>query len=238
MKSAPEQTILIANNIASVRKRIQQACTAAGRQPETVNLLGISKTKPASDIRAAFDAGLSDFGENYLQEAMEKTEKLQDLNIIWHYTGQIQSNKSRWIAEKFDWVHTLMSLKAARRLNNQRPQSSKNLQVLIQVNVDKDPAKSGLYPEDLPDFLESILKLEKLTLRGLMTIPTQSQVSKDQRAPFARLRQLMEKALSDFGNDLPEFNQLSMGMSADLEAAILEGATWVRVGTDIFGKRL
>lgn len=229
--------VLIGNNIASVRKRMFEACSRAVREPSEVRLLAVSKTKSVSEIKAAAEQGLTDFGENYLKEAVDKIDSLNDLPLSWHFIGQLQSNKTRIVAEKFAWMHTLSSIKAARRLNEQRPESQPNLKVLVQVNVSQDAKKSGIPPDDLFEFLEGLMSFRRLDLRGLMTLPTLSYSFESQRIPFTILRELLEASQQRYSNELNEFDQLSMGMSADLEAAIVEGATWVRVGTDIFGDR-
>lgn len=237
MCATPHQTILVGNNIASVRKRIERACWEAGRDPDTVQLLAVSKTKPDHLIRDAHDAGLSDMGENYIQEAEVKMIALQDIPVIWHFIGQIQSNKTRQIAENYDWVHTLSSIKVAGRLDKQRPKDKGRLNVLIQVNVSRDPAKNGIDPENLHNFLGELQEFDRLLPRGLMTMPSKAETLEEQRKPFALLKQLLYTERESYGDRLESFDQLSMGMSQDLEAAILEGATWVRVGTDIFGER-
>ncbi|WP_312679141.1 YggS family pyridoxal phosphate-dependent enzyme [Stutzerimonas nitrititolerans] len=220
----------IANNIAKVAARIREAAQAAGRDPDTVGLLAVSKTQPAEAIREANGAGLSDFGENYLQEALEKQADLADLALTWHFIGPIQSNKTRAIAEHFDWVHSVDRLKIAQRLSEQRPTELPPLNVCLQVNVSGEASKSGCAPQDVAELARAIATLPNLRLRGLMAIPEPTDDRAEQHAAFARLRQL-QQAL-----DL-ELDTLSMGMSQDLEAAIAEGATWVRIGTALFGAR-
>ena len=227
--SSQAKLLAIESRLKEINSRIAAACDDAGRASEDVNLLAVSKTKPIEDIEQALAAGHKHFGENYLQDALGKIETLGS-NPIWHFIGAIQSNKTRAIAENFHWVHTVSSLKIARRLNDQRPDHLPPLKCFLQVNIDQDPAKSGLMPGALPEVLEPMAEFEQLELMGLMTLPRQREALKDQREPFRRLRLLQEQFL-------PRQNQLSMGMSGDLEAAILEGATWVRVGTDIFGAR-
>jgi pyridoxal phosphate enzyme (YggS family) len=194
-----------------------------------VHLLAVSKTKPASLVSAALSEGQVDFGENYLQDALEKVEALGD-KPTWHFIGAIQSNKTRPIAENFDWVHTVASEKVARRLNDQRPDDRPPLKIFLQVNIDEDPDKSGFAPEALEAALANILAFPNLALQGLMTLPKQRQGLAAQREPFRALRLLQQRLC-------PGHPELSMGMSGDLEAAIAEGATWVRIGTDIFGAR-
>jgi pyridoxal phosphate enzyme (YggS family) len=195
-----------------------------------VGLLAVSKTKPASDLREAFSAGLRDFGENYLQEALGKQTELSDLPLIWHFIGPIQSNKTRAIAENFAWVHSVDRLKIAQRLSEQRPADLPPLNVCIQVNVSGEASKSGCAPEDLPALAQAIIALPNLRLRGLMAIPEPTDDSDEQNAAFAAVRTLQDQL------NLP-LDTLSMGMSHDLEAAITQGATWVRIGTALFGAR-
>ncbi|RMI02728.1 YggS family pyridoxal phosphate-dependent enzyme [Stutzerimonas nitrititolerans] len=220
----------IANNIAKVAARIREAAQAAGRDPDTVGLLAVSKTQPAEAIREANGAGLSDFGENYLQEALEKQARLADLALTWHFIGPIQSNKTRAIAEHFDWVHSVDRLKIAQRLSEQRSTELPPLNVCLQVNVSGEASKSGCAPQDVAELARTIATLPNLRLRGLMAIPEPTDDRAEQHAAFARLRQL-QQALA------LELDTLSMGMSQDLEAAIAEGATWVRIGTALFGAR-
>jgi len=219
----------IPDKLERVRERISNACRDAARDPGSVNLLAVSKTKPASMIHEAIASGQRHFGENYLQDALPKIEAIGDA-VIWHFIGAIQSNKTRAIAEHFDWVHTVSSLKVARRLNEQRPDNKPPLKIFIQVNVDDDPAKTGFHPIDLAAAIEAIALFTKLELQGLMTLPTERSGVSGQRAPFHQLKRLQQ-------SHCPAQHELSMGMSGDLEAAILEGATWVRIGTDIFGTR-
>lgn len=220
----------IANNIAKVATRIREAAQAVARDPDEVRLLAVSKTQPAEAIRLACDAGLQDFGENYLQEALEKQASLSDLSVTWHFIGPIQSNKTKLIAEHFDWVHSVDRLKIAQRLSDQRPAHLPALNVCLQVNVSGEASKSGCDPQAVYPLAHAIAALPRLRLRGLMTIPEPTEDPAEQRAAFARLRQLQNRL------DL-ELDTLSMGMSQDLEAAIAEGATWVRVGTALFGAR-
>ena len=220
----------IAENIAKVAARIREAAQAAGRDPATVGLLAVSKTKPAAAVREAHAAGLRDFGENYLQEALGKQAELADLPLNWHFIGPIQSNKTRPIAEHFQWVHSVDRLKIAQRLSEQRPAGLPPLNVCLQVNVSGEASKSGCAPEDLPALAEAVKQLPNLRLRGLMAIPEPTAELAAQHAAFARLREL----LLDLNLGL---DTLSMGMSDDLEAAIGEGATWVRIGTALFGAR-
>ena len=220
----------IAENIAKVGARIREAAQASQRNLQDIGLLAVSKTKPADAVREAHAAGLRDFGENYLQEALEKQAALSDLPLIWHFIGPIQSNKTRPIAEHFDWVHSVDRLKIAQRLSDQRPAHLPALNICLQVNVSLEASKSGCSPEELPELARAISALPNLRLRGLMAIPEATDDVAAQHAAFARLRQLRD----DLALNL---DTLSMGMSHDLEAAIAEGATWVRIGTALFGAR-
>ncbi|MDH1282544.1 YggS family pyridoxal phosphate-dependent enzyme [Pseudomonas chengduensis] len=220
----------IAENIAKVGARIREAAQASQRNFADIGLLAVSKTKPADAIREAHAAGVCDFGENYLQEALEKQTQLADLPLIWHFIGPIQSNKTRPIAEHFDWVHSVDRLKIAQRLSEQRPAHLPPLNICLQVNVSAEDSKSGCSPEALPELAKAVTALPNLRLRGLMAIPEPTDDIAAQHAAFAHLRQLRD----DLALDL---DTLSMGMSHDLEAAIAEGATWVRIGTALFGAR-
>ncbi|WP_457788180.1 YggS family pyridoxal phosphate-dependent enzyme [Pseudomonas sp. PL-6] len=220
----------IAENIAKVGARIREAAQASQRNPLDIGLLAVSKTKPAAAIREAHAAGLRDFGENYLQEALDKQAELTDLPLIWHFIGPIQSNKTRPIAEHFAWVHSVDRLKIAQRLSDQRPAQLPPLNICLQVNVSGEPSKSGCSPDELPTLAQAVTQLANLRLRGLMTIPEPTDDVAAQHQAFARLRQLRD----DLALNL---DCLSMGMSHDLEAAIAEGATWVRIGTALFGAR-
>lgn len=225
----------IAHNLADVHARIERAAHAAGRDPQSVALLAVSKTFPAADVRAAHAAGQRAFGENYVQEAIAKIEALADLraSIEWHFIGPLQSNKTRPVAEHFDWVHSVDRLKIAQRLAEQRPDALPPLNVLLQVNVSGEASKSGVAPAEAAAVAHEIAALPKLRLRGLMSIPEPAETLEAQRAPHRMLRELFDSLRAD-GLAL---DTLSMGMSADLEAAVLEGATIVRIGTAIFGAR-
>ena len=220
----------IADNIQLVSSRIQAAVKAAGRDENSVQLLAVSKTKPAQALREAYAAGLRDFGENYLQEALGKQLELADLPLIWHFIGPIQSNKTRSIAEHFAWVHSVDRLKIAQRLSEQRPADLPPLNICIQVNVSGEASKSGCTPQDLPALAQAISVLPRLKLRGLMAIPEPTEDRAEQDAAFAAVQKLQASL------DLP-LDTLSMGMSHDLESAIAQGATWVRIGTALFGAR-
>lgn len=223
----------VAHALARVRERIARAAEAAGRDPETITLVAVSKTKPAAQIAAALDAGQRDFGENYLQEALAKIEELGGRDPLWHFIGSIQSNKSRDVATRFDWAHAVDRFKVARRLSDQRPEGMAPLNVCIQVNIDGEHSKAGVAPDAVHELAAQTVELRNVRLRGLMTIPAPADGFEAQRRPFAALRALQEQ-LNDNGFAL---DTLSMGMSADLEAAIAEGATHVRVGSAIFGAR-
>ena len=220
----------IADNIAQVSSRIRAAALAARRDEHSVQLLAVSKTKPAQALREAYAAGLRDFGENYLQEALGKQLELVDLPLIWHFIGPIQSNKTRAIAEHFAWVHSVDRLKIAQRLSEQRPADLPPLNICIQVNVSGEASKSGCTPADLPALANAISELPRLELRGLMAIPEPTDDRAEQDAAFAAVQSLQASL------NLP-LDTLSMGMSHDLESAIAQGATWVRIGTALFGAR-
>ncbi|CAI8880246.1 PLP homeostasis protein [Pseudomonas chlororaphis] len=224
----------IADNIALVSARIRAAAQASQRDEGSIHLLAVSKTKPAVALREAYAAGLRDFGENYLQEALGKQAELGDLPLSWHFIGPIQSNKTRAIAENFAWVHSVDRLKIAQRLSEQRPADLPPLNICIQVNVSGEASKSGCTPADLPALASAIGALPRLKLRGLMAIPEPTEDRAAQDAAFAAVRRLNENLRTSL--DLPT-DTLSMGMSHDLEAAIAQGATWVRIGTALFGAR-
>jgi len=226
----------IENNTTSVQRRLQQAACDAGRNPEDILLLAVSKTRTSAQVKLALDSGLSSFGENYLQEALEKIEQLHGLGISWHFIGPLQSNKTRQVAEHFAWVHTVDRFKIAKRLSDQRPSDMPPLNICLQVNIDNEPSKSGFTPEQVIEATDGIASLPNLNLRGLMAIPKPSNVPAEQRQPFAKLRVLLEQINERLDNS-QKLDTLSMGMSGDLEPAIHEGATIVRVGTDIFGPR-
>lgn len=220
----------IADNIGLVSQRIRAAAQAVQRDESSVHLLAVSKTKPTQAVREAYAAGMRDFGENYLQEALGKQAELTDLPLSWHFIGPIQSNKTRAIAENFAWVHSVDRLKIAQRLSEQRPADLPALNICIQVNVSGEASKSGCTPADLQALAEAISALPRLKLRGLMAIPEPTEDRAAQDAAFAAVRDL--QASLNLGLDT-----LSMGMSHDLESAIAQGATWVRIGTALFGAR-
>jgi pyridoxal phosphate enzyme (YggS family) len=223
----------ITANITKVRHRIRIAAQNIGRVPEDITLLAVSKTRLAPVLRAAWEAGIGQFGENYVQESLDKMALLQDLPLCWHFIGPIQSNKTRAIAEHFSWVHSVDRLKIARRLSEQRPPGLAPLQVCLQVNISAEASKSGVSLQQLPELAAAVGGLPRLQLRGLMAIPAAEVDAARQRQSFIRVRQ----ALEHLQEQHPQLDTLSMGMSADLEAAIAEGSTMVRIGTDIFGPR-
>lgn len=225
----------VTSRLHATQQRLSKALAKADRPADSAQLLAVSKTRPAEDIREAYEAGQRAFGENYMQDALNKQPLLDDLDIEWHFIGALQSNKTREAAEHFDWVHTVDRLKIARRLNDQRPEEHPPLQVCLQVNISRDPNKSGVLPEAAASAVRDILALPRLTLRGLMTIPAHPQDDALRRAPFEALRVLQDQLRAQFPEAL--WDTLSMGMSADMDDAIAEGATIVRIGTAIFGER-
>ena len=223
----------IAQRLAQVHARINNAVTAAGRPAGCVQLLAVSKTHPIEVIQSAIDAGQYAFGESYSQEALPKIAQLTHPKLVWHFIGPIQSNKTAEITQHFDWVHSVDRLKIAQRLSTQRPSDRVPLQICLQVNISGEATKSGVRPTDLPDLAKAVVTLPHLTLRGLMAIPAPTSNSSQQRQAFAQLRQLLQQ-LNASGLSL---DTLSMGMTDDMEAAITEGATIVRIGTAVFGAR-
>ena len=224
----------IEKNLNKVRNNIAHLARRYRRDPKDISLLAVSKKKSAQEIRTAYSALQINFGENYLQEARQKMLELSDLEITWHFIGAIQSNKTRIIAEHFDWAHCIDRLKIAQRLNEQRPDSMAPINVCIQVNIDLETSKSGVGLEQVASLAEQINNLHRVRLRGLMAIPAPHEELESQRKPFARLRHELT-LLNQNGLDC---NTLSIGMSHDMEAAIAEGSTLVRIGTAIFGERL
>lgn len=217
----------------SVKNRVKQACLAANRPADSVTLLAVSKTKSIEDIKVIAENGQHCFGENYLQESLLKIEQCPALE--WHFIGPIQSNKTKPIAENFAWVHSVDRLKIAQRLSHQRPDNLEALNILLEVNISGEESKAGFSPEEVLEIAPQIALLPNLKLRGLMAIPQRATDKEAQRQPFALMSQLLE-SLNQQHPDW-QLDTLSMGMSADLEAAIMEGATIVRIGTDIFGAR-
>ena len=237
----------IENNISAVTQRVEQAARDAQRDPAEILLLAVSKTRSAEDIRCAIDAGLTNFGENYVQEALEKIALLNNLNkepadepgrenLHWHFIGPLQSNKTRVVAENFDWVHSVDRLKIAQRLSEQRPAELGPLNICLQVNIDNEASKSGFSSDETLSAAVEIIKLRNLRLRGLMAIPQSQQTEEKQKIAFSALHNLRDQINRSLDNS-EKLDTLSMGMSNDLEAAISQGSTIVRVGTDIFGKR-
>ena len=226
---------MIADNLQQVRERIARACTQAERPVQSVTLLAVSKTFDADAVRAAFTAGQRRFGENYVLEGVEKIAALNDVReqIEWHLIGPLQSNKTRVVAETFDWVHSVDRLKIAQRLSEQRPTNLPPLQLCLQVNISGEPSKSGLRPADVAALAHAVAALPRIALRGLMAIPEPADNIEAQRAPHHALRELLHSLRAE-GLAL---DTLSIGMSADLEAAVLEGATMLRIGSAIFGGR-
>ena len=219
--------------LKSIINHIRMSEEKFARPANSVQLLAVSKVHPANEIRKANAAGQTSFGENYLQEALEKIGKLSDLNLDWHFIGAIQSNKTRPIAENFSWAHGISSIKVARRLGEQRPTNLPPLNICLQINISGENTKSGITPDATMAIAKEIITLPGIKLRGLMAIPEHVTDFEQQRIPFKKLRQLKEQ-LNRNGIDM---DTLSMGMSGDMEAAIAEGATIVRIGTDIFGER-
>ena len=212
---------MIAQNLAKIHHRID-----AVKHSQEVTLIAVSKTKPATDLQQAIDAGQRHFGENYLQEALEKIETLKGQDLIWHFIGPIQSNKTKQIAQNFDWVHSVDRLKIAKRLNDQRPENLEKLNVLLQVNIDNEPTKSGVLIDEIDALVTHFENFPNISLRGFMCIPNPNNAGQS----FKKMAEILQKH--------PNLDTLSMGMSSDLELAIENGATFVRIGTDIFGKRV
>lgn len=229
----PMDRDLLRTRFQETQTRIASAASRFGRSANSVGLVAISKSQPAEALRALAELGHRDFGENYLQEAMPKLAELKDLDLVWHFTGQLQSNKTRTVAEHFAWVHTLDRERIAIRLNEQRPHHAPLLNVCIQVRLADEPGKGGVSPSELPALAARVRELPHLKLRGLMCIPPPSDTFEEQRRWFDQLADCARK-LNAEGFEL---DTLSMGMSDDLEAAVAAGATWVRIGTAIFGPR-
>ncbi|MEM8659864.1 MAG: YggS family pyridoxal phosphate-dependent enzyme [Pseudomonadota bacterium] len=220
-------------NIAALLKRVRLSAEKSQRVNPDILVLAVSKNHTSEAVQTAYNCGLRDFGENYLQEALAKIDALSPLSIRWHFIGPIQSNKTRAIAENFDWVHTADREKIVRRLSDQRPQSLPDLNLCLQVNISGEESKSGVTMGELPNLVKATINLPRVTLRGLMAIPAPSNDRETQESAFATLREAFEAAQSI----APSMDTLSMGMSNDLEAAIAQGATIVRIGTAIFGPR-
>jgi pyridoxal phosphate enzyme (YggS family) len=219
--------------LRKIRDLLAKAAVDAGRDADSINLLAVSKKQPVSSVLEAARAGQRDFGENQVREGLEKIATIANDELIWHFIGHLQTNKTRAVAENFDWVHSVDRLKTAERLSRQRPDSLADLQICLQVNVDDEDSKSGVAPAALPELATAIVELPRLRLRGLMCLPAIRHDFDAQREPFSRLRHLAEQLNAD---GIP-LDTLSMGMSGDYRAAIFEGGTIVRVGTAIFGAR-
>ena len=225
--------IRVTENLGIIRDLLAKAAVDAGREPNTVRLLAVSKKKPLPLILEAAAAGQREFGENQVQEGLEKLLAADRDDLVWHFIGHLQTNKTRLVAEHYDWVHSIDRFKLARRLSEQRPDSLPPLNVCLQVNVDEEASKSGVGIEELPQLAHDVAALPRLRLRGLMCLPAIRDEFEAQREPFRVLRQLAESLIAD-GIDI---DTLSMGMTNDYRAAIFEGSTIVRVGTAIFGAR-
>jgi len=220
-------------NLHNVRARVSEACKTAGRDPSGITILAVSKKHPASRIRALHDLGQTAFGENYVQEALAKQSRLQDLSIEWHFIGPLQSNKTREVSAHFAWVQSADRTKIIRRLSEQRPEHLPPLNICIQVNIDREPQKAGVPPEAAGDLARFAQGQPRIRLRGLMTIPRLGDDDYDPTASYRRMYELFQQLREEgIGMDT-----LSMGMSADLEPAILQGSTMVRIGTDLLGPR-
>ncbi len=219
----------IRDRLRHTRQAIADSAASANRQNKEIQLLAVSKTQAADKLRTAFSFGQVAFGENYLQEALDKQQQLSDLDIEWHFIGPIQSNKTRDISAHFSWVHSVDRLKIAKRLNEQRPAELPPLNICLQVNIDGEATKSGVSPEDILTLADEIAALPRLNLRGLMAIPAPKACFEEEYETFTHVRDIMQK--------IPTMDTLSIGMSGDMEAAIAAGSTIVRVGTAIFGKR-
>lgn len=224
----------IADRFNNVREQIQHACDSAKRPSDQVTLLAVSKTKPVEAISAAYQQGQRCFGENYVQEGVEKVQQLaQYRDIEWHFIGALQSNKTKVVAEHFDWVQSVASVKVAQRLSKQRPAEKAPLQLCLQVNIDQEASKSGLSLQQLPELAAAVDALPNVTLRGVMAIPSKTDDPEQQLASFLRLQQAFLQLQQQYSS----VDTLSMGMSGDLDAAIQAGSTMVRIGTALFGAR-
>ena len=225
--------IRVTENLHVIRDLLAEACADAGRAESAVKLLAVSKKQPISAILEAADVGQRDFGENFVQEGLEKIAASGRNDLIWHFIGHLQTNKTRAVAAHFDWVHTVDRFKVAKRLSTQRPDELSDLNICLQVNIDDEPAKSGAQADEVLGLAQSIVELPRIRLRGLMCLPANRSDFEQQRAPFRRLRKLFDE-LRNNGIDV---DTLSMGMTGDYAAAIREGSTIVRIGTAIFGPR-
>ena len=227
--------ITITDRLAQTQNRINLAAAKYNRSPQTISLLAVSKTKPSSDIITAYQAGQRDFGENYVQEGVAKVSELQNIcpKAVWHFIGPLQSNKTKDVAEHFDWMHTLERLKIAQRLNDQRPENKVPLQVCIQINISAEASKSGISLNEIETFAAEIHKLPNLCLRGIMAIPSQPDDEQQLKREYLQMQQLFGKLKQQYST----VDTLSMGMSQDLEMAVEHGSTIVRIGSAIFGAR-
>ncbi len=223
----------VTENLAIISDLLAFSAVEAEREPDTVKLLAVSKKQPLLKILAAANAGQRDFGENFVQEGLEKIDQTRDRDLVWHFIGHLQNNKTRVVAENFDWVHTIDKLKTARRLSEQRPTSLSPLNICLQINIDSEDGKSGIAVDEAPELAAACAELPNLALRGLMCLPAVQEDFSLQRMPFAKLRELAGELRSGGINT----DTLSMGMSGDYRAAIFEGATMVRIGTALFGER-
>jgi len=227
---------MLKDRLESVLERIQAAATGSGRDPDAVRLVAVSKTVPAEKVIEAVEAGVETLGENYVQEARTKIEALAALSVAWHYIGHLQSNKAKYVVKLFDLIHSVDSFKLARELNKQAAKMGKVQQILIQVNIAEESTKSGVSEQDTIDLLESVMPLNNLAVKGLMTMPPYFNAPDKVRPFFAALRKLRDR-IEDLNLENVAMDELSMGMTGDFEVAIAEGATLVRVGTAIFGER-
>lgn len=228
-----QNVIRVTENFRKIQDLLAQAAADAGRPEGSVRLLAVSKSKPVASVLEAVSAGQLDFGENFVQEGLAKINEVARDDVTWHFIGQLQSNKTRPVAEHFQWVHTVDRLKIAERLSRQRPWHATDLNICLQVNIDREKGKAGLAEEAVPQLAAAVVRLPKLKLRGLMCIPAPRHDFESQRAPFRRLRELAEALAADG----IKTDTLSMGMTADYVAAVHEGATIVRIGTALFGER-
>ena len=227
----------VQDNLLNIKNEIAEIAKKCERDPNTIQLIAVSKTKPVEQVIEAINAGQLAFGENYVQEGVEKIQyfekNMPNNDLIWHFIGPLQSNKSKLVAEHFDWMHTIERLKIAQRLNDQRPKDMAKLNVLIQVNISQEASKSGVKPEEVADLVKQIVTLPNLNLRGLMAIPEIENDYDKQLNVFTKMQQLLQSLQKDY----PFMDTLSMGMSGDMQAAIVAGSTMVRIGTAIFGAR-
>ena len=227
----------VQDNLLNIKNEIEKIAKECGRDPNTIQLIAVSKTKPVEQITEAINAGQLAFGENYVQEGIEKIQyfekNMPNNDLIWHFIGPLQSNKSKLVAEHFDWMHTIDRLKIAQRLSDQRPNHMAKLNVLIQVNISQEASKSGVKPEEVTDLVKQIVALPNLNLRGLMAIPEIENDYDKQLKVFTKMQQLLHSLQKNY----PFMDTLSMGMSGDMPAAINAGSTMVRIGTAIFGAR-